>query len=93
MYTQRRIRGNGGAAPHIFKLGTIWKTVVNFKTRLLYLQGKSSLYRGNRRMGGLQSRSGIFEEAMHLLPLPEVEIGFHGSLFRYLIKCIKLLAV
>jgi hypothetical protein len=50
--------GSGGTAPRILDLDTRWRWVVSFTTRPLYLQGKSTWYPLDSRLGGPQSRSG-----------------------------------
>jgi hypothetical protein len=48
--------------------------VVSFTSPLLYLQGKSPRYSLDRRLGGLQSRSGRCGEAKNSQPLPGIEL-------------------
>jgi hypothetical protein len=50
--------GSRGIAPGILDLGTRWRWVVSFAPWPLYPQGKSPSYTLDRRLGGLQSRSG-----------------------------------
>jgi hypothetical protein len=55
------ISRSGSTVPLIITLGFIWKLVVTFVLLPLYSH-KKSLYPVNRRLGGLQSRSGRFGE-------------------------------
>jgi hypothetical protein len=50
--------GSGGIAPRILDLGTRWNCVVSFTARILYPQGNSPWYPLDRRLSGLQNRSG-----------------------------------
>jgi hypothetical protein len=54
--------GGGCIDPHFLHLGTSWRWVVKFTPRPLYPRGKSPRYPLDRRLGGLQSRSGRFGE-------------------------------
>jgi hypothetical protein len=65
--------GSGGIAPIILKLGTRWRRIVSFTPRSLYLRGKSPLYQLDRRLGGLQSRTGrgVEEKNSHHCPCQE----------------------
>jgi hypothetical protein len=65
--------GSGDIAPHILHLGTRWRWVVSFTSRPLYSQGKSPWYPLDRRLGGLQSRSGRGGEEVNSQPLPGLE--------------------
>jgi len=56
----------------MLNLGTRWRLVVNFAPRLLY-SGKEPWYLLDRRLDGLQSRSGSFGEQKGLLSVPEFE--------------------
>jgi hypothetical protein len=47
--------------------------VVSFTLRQLYLQGKSPWYPLDRRLGGIQSRSGSGGEEKNAQPLPGLE--------------------
>jgi hypothetical protein len=47
--------------------------VVSFTPRPLYLQGKNSWCRLNRRLSGLQNRSGRSGEEKNFQPLPRLE--------------------
>jgi hypothetical protein len=62
------VLGSGGIAPRILDLGTKWRWLVSFTLRPLYPQGKSPWYPWDRRLGGLQSRSGRGGEKK--IPLP-----------------------
>jgi hypothetical protein len=53
---------SGCIAPCILDLGTRWRWVISFKPRPLYIQGKSPWYPSDKRLGGLQRRSGRGEE-------------------------------
>jgi hypothetical protein len=64
--------GNEGIAPRILGIGTRWRWVVSFTTRLLYPQGKSLWYPLNR-LGGPQGRSGRGGEEKNSDPLPGIE--------------------
>jgi hypothetical protein len=50
--------GSGGTSPRILDLGTKWKWMVSFTPQPFYPQGKSPCYPLDRRLGGLQIRSG-----------------------------------
>jgi hypothetical protein len=65
--------GSGGISPRIFYLGTRWTGVVIFMPRPLYPQGKSPWYPLDRRLGGLQSRSGRGGEEKNFQTLPGLE--------------------
>jgi hypothetical protein len=54
--------GSGGTAPCILELGTRWRWMVSFTRRPPYPQGKSPWYQLDRRLGGLQNRSGCGDE-------------------------------
>jgi hypothetical protein len=56
-----------------FDLGTRWKWAVSFTPRQLYLQGKSPCYPLDRRLHGLQSRSGCSGEEKNSQPPPGTE--------------------
>jgi hypothetical protein len=60
-------------APRILDLGTKWRRVVRFVTRLLYPQGRP-WYPLDRRLGGPQSRSGRGGEEKNSQPLPGLEV-------------------
>jgi hypothetical protein len=64
---------SGGTAPHILNLGTRWRWVVSFTPRPLYPQGKSPQYPLDRRLGGLQSRSGRGVKEKNSQSLPVLE--------------------
>jgi hypothetical protein len=49
---------SGGIAPCILDFGTRWRWVVSLTLRPLYRRGRSPPYQLDRRLGGLQSRSG-----------------------------------
>jgi hypothetical protein len=65
--------GNGGTPPRINSVGTRLGWVVSFMHRSLYLEGKSSLYPLNRRLGGPQSQSGCGGEEKNSSPLPGIK--------------------
>jgi hypothetical protein len=50
--------GNGGIERLILYIGTRWRRVGSFMSRLIYRQGNSPWYPLDRRLGGPQSRSG-----------------------------------
>jgi hypothetical protein len=54
--------GSGCIDSHFLDLGTSWRWVVSFTPRPLYPREKSPRYPLDRRLGGLQSRSGRFGE-------------------------------
>jgi hypothetical protein len=54
-------------------LGTRWKRVFSFTPRPLYFQGKSPRYPLNRRLGGIQSRSGRPEGDKNILPKKRIK--------------------
>jgi hypothetical protein len=56
--TPLRRMESGCIDPHFLDLGTNWRGVVSFTPRPLYPRGKSLLYPLDRRLGGLQGRSG-----------------------------------
>jgi hypothetical protein len=62
--------GSGYIVPCIFDLGARWRWVVSFTPRPLYSHGKSPWYPLNRRLGGLQSRSGRGGEEKNSHPQP-----------------------
>jgi hypothetical protein len=64
--------GAGGITPRILYLGTKWRWVVSFTPRPLYPQGKSPWYPLEKRLGGLQSRSGRGGEEENSQPLPRL---------------------
>jgi hypothetical protein len=64
----------GDVAPRILDLGTRWRWVISFKSRLLYPQEKSPLYPLDKRLGGPQSRSGRGGEQKNSQLRPEVEL-------------------
>jgi hypothetical protein len=65
--------GSENIAPLILYLGTRWRRVVSFTRRPLYPQGKSLWYPLDRRLGGVQSRSGRGGEEKNSQPLPGLE--------------------
>jgi hypothetical protein len=65
--------GSEGIAPLILDLGTRWRWVVSFTTRLLYPQGNSPRYPLDRRLGRPQSRSGRGGEQKNSQPLTGLE--------------------
>jgi len=60
---------NGGIAPLILNRCTRWRSVVIFTPLSLYSWRKSPWYPLDRRLGGLQSRSGRGSEGRNSLPL------------------------
>jgi hypothetical protein len=64
---------SGGIAPRILDLDTRWRLVVSFTPHPLYPHGNSLLYPLDRRLGGLQSRSGRCGEDKNSQPLPRQE--------------------
>jgi hypothetical protein len=67
------ILGSGGIVPRILDLGIWWRWVVSFTPRPLHPQGNSPWYPSDRRLGGLQSRSGRGSEEKNSQPLPGLE--------------------
>jgi hypothetical protein len=67
------VLGSGVIAPRILDLGTRRRWVVSFTPRLLHPQGNSPWYPLNRRLGGLQSRSGGGGEEKNSQPPPGIE--------------------
>jgi hypothetical protein len=63
--------GSGGISPRIFDLGTMWRWLVSFTTRPLFLWGKSLWYPLDRRLGGPQSRSGRGDEEKNSQPVSQ----------------------
>jgi hypothetical protein len=61
--------GSRSIDPCILVLDTIWRWMVNFTPRPLYLQGKSPSYLLDRRLCGPQSRSGRSAEEKNSQPL------------------------
>jgi hypothetical protein len=61
--------GSGGISQSIFYLGTRRRLVVSFTPRLLYPKGKSHWCPFDRRLDGLQSRSGHGGEEKNSRPL------------------------
>lgn len=74
-YAMKACRRNGGIAP-LLNVGTKWRCFASCTPQSLHPQERTA---GpvNRRMDGLQSLSGRFGEAKHLLYLPGFE---HGTL-------------
>jgi hypothetical protein len=66
--------GSGGIAPRIFDVGTIWKWMVSFIPRPLYLQGKSTPCT-HRRLGEPQNwiGHGRKRKTLSLPPPPAIE--------------------
>jgi hypothetical protein len=56
----------------ILDLSTGWRWVVSFTYRPLYPRGKNPRCPLDRRLGGPQSRSGLWGEEKNLLPLSEI---------------------
>jgi hypothetical protein len=67
------VLGSWGIAPRILDLGTRRRRVVSFTLRPLYPQGKCPWYPLDKRLGGLQSRSGRGGEEKNSQPLPGIE--------------------
>jgi hypothetical protein len=65
--------GSGVIAPRILDLGSRRRWVVSFTPRPLYPQGKNPWYPLDRRLGGLQSRSGRGGEEKNSQPLSGLE--------------------
>jgi hypothetical protein len=65
--------GIGAIGPRILDFGTRWRLVVSFTPRPLYLQGKRPRYPLDRRLGGIQSRSGHGGEEKNSQPPPRIE--------------------
>jgi hypothetical protein len=65
--------GSGGIAPRIIHLGNRRRRAVSFTPRPLYPQGKSPWYPLDRRLGGLQSRSGRSSKEKISVPPPGIE--------------------
>jgi hypothetical protein len=65
--------GSEGISPLILDLGTRWRLMVSFILRPFYPQRKSPRYPLDRRLGGLQSRSGHGGEEKNSQPLPGLE--------------------
>jgi hypothetical protein len=56
-------------------LGNRWRWVVRFTSRPPYTWGKNPRYPLDRRLGGLQRRSGRSGVEKKLFVLPEIEFG------------------
>jgi hypothetical protein len=90
--------GSGGIDPRILDLGTRWRWVVGFTLRPLHPQGKIPWYPLDRRLGGLQSRSGRGGEQKNSQPPPELEPliiqlvaqRYTTELYRLLHFCVAL---
>jgi hypothetical protein len=65
--------GSGGIDPSVLDIGIRWRLVVSFTPRPLRPQGKSFWYPLDRRLGGLQNRSGHSGEQKNSQPLPGLE--------------------
>jgi hypothetical protein len=77
-----------------FDLGTRWRWVFSFTPPPLYSQGKSPRYPLDKRLGGLQSRSGHCDEQKNSSPRRESKpdrparsqslyrLSYHGSWYR-----------
>jgi hypothetical protein len=81
--------GNGGIDPSILDLGTRWRWVISFTPRPLYPQGKSPRYTLDRRLGGLQSRSGHGGEEKNFQPPPGIE-PFLSLIWHYVVETVLL---
>jgi hypothetical protein len=66
--------GNGDTAPRILRPGTRGRWVISFTTRPLYTQWKNPWYPLDRRLGGLQSRSGNGVKEKNSQPPPGIEL-------------------
>jgi hypothetical protein len=67
------VLGRGGIVPRVLDLGTKWRWVISFTVQPLYPEGKSFWCPLNRRLGGLQTRSGRGGEEKNSQPLPGLE--------------------
>jgi hypothetical protein len=65
--------GSGYVTQRILDLGTIWRRVVSFTPRPLYLQGKRPWYQLDWRLGGPLCRSGRGGEEKNSQSLPGLE--------------------
>jgi len=65
--------GSEGIVPCILDLGVRWRWVVSFTSRPLYPQGNSPWHPLDRRLGGLQIRSGRSGEEKNSQPSPGIE--------------------
>jgi hypothetical protein len=66
--------GNGGIVPRILDLSTRLRWMVSFTPRPLYPNEKKIWYPLDRRLGGLQSRSGGGGKEKNSQPLPGLEL-------------------
>jgi hypothetical protein len=73
----------GGIAPRILDLGTRRRWVFSFMSLPLYLQGKSPCYPLDRRLGGLQGRSGRSGVEKNSQPLSGMESPDHPALYHW----------
>jgi hypothetical protein len=62
------VRGSGCIDPHFLDLCTSWRWVVSFTPLTPYSRENSPRYPLDRRLGGPQSRSGLFGEKEILDP-------------------------
>jgi hypothetical protein len=64
-----------GVAPHALNIGARWRWIVSFSftSRPHYPRGKSLRYSLDRRLGGLQNRSGCGGKKKKSTPLPGIE--------------------
>jgi hypothetical protein len=86
--------GSGVIDPSILDLGTRWRWVVSITPWPLYLQGKSPWYPVDKRLGGLQSRSGRGCEQKNSQPLPGLESPIiHAVAQRYTTELSRLLTL
>jgi hypothetical protein len=65
--------GSGGIVPRIIDLGTIWRSVVSFTPGRFTPRERAPWYPLDRKMGGLQSRSGRCGEEKNSQPLQGLE--------------------
>jgi hypothetical protein len=66
--------GSGSITPRTLDLGTRWRGMVSFISQLIYPQRKSLWYPLDRRLGGLQARSGRGGEEINSQLLPGLEL-------------------
>jgi len=64
------VLGSGSIAPWIFNFGTSWRWVISFTLRPLYVRDESPRYPLDRRLCGLQRRSGRGNEEKLPFPVP-----------------------
>jgi hypothetical protein len=59
-YAMKTYWGSGCIDPCFLDLGTSWRCIISLKPRPLYRPGNSCPYSLDRRLGGPQSRSGLY---------------------------------